>query len=294
MKVAILGNGAIGNLLVLKCYQIKQDVGVFMRSQQHFTLTATDIGHQAHQINIDSLARASLSEFNLLIIPVKAYQVVNALKQLQTDLTPVQTIVLLHNGMGVIESAKALLPDNPIIAATTSHAAYKPDAQSVTETGLGVCHLGYLQHPGAIDSEQIHNILNRLLGPCTWHEKIEQALWDKLAINAAINPLTAIHRVNNGQLTELKYRADIESICAETVSVMTASGFHADKSELVEKVLSVANATATNYSSMYQDIAHHRLSEIAFINGYICQEAQKQGLDVPFNTELVNKINALA
>ncbi|MGY0642493.1 MAG: ketopantoate reductase family protein, partial [Paraglaciecola chathamensis] len=147
MKIAIVGNGAIGNLLLLKSIKMHQEVGVVMRQQRNFTLNATDIAGQSHQIDINSIALTSLHDYDMLILPVKAYQIVDVLRQMQLYIAPTQTIVLLHNGMGVIEDAKMLLPNNPLIAATTSHAAYKPDTHSVVETGLGNCQLGYVLNP---------------------------------------------------------------------------------------------------------------------------------------------------
>ncbi|MGY0603050.1 MAG: ketopantoate reductase family protein, partial [Paraglaciecola chathamensis] len=137
-------------------------------------------------------------------------------------------------------------------------------------------------------------VLDTLLAPCSWQQNKEQALWDKLAINAAINPLTAIYKVKNGQLIEAKYQAMIKDICAETAAVMSALGFLGSEEQLYQKVLDVAQATSENYSSMYQDITHKRPSEIDYINGYICREAEKHAIDVPLNTALVSQIKALA
>lgn len=313
MKIAIVGNGAIGNLLLLKSIKMHQEVGVVMRQQRNFTLNATDIAGQSHQIDINSITLASLHDYDMLILPVKAYQIVDVLRQMQLYIAPTQTIVLLHNGMGVIEDAKMLLPNNPLIAATTSHAAYKPDTHSVVETGLGNCQLGYVLNPpnntlhnerenelksalknDALQTVSCSQVLDTLLAPCSWQQNIEQALWDKLAINAAINPLTAIYKVKNGQLIEAKYQAMIKDICAETAAVMSALGFLGSEEQLYQKVLDVAQATSENYSSMYQDITHKRPSEIDYINGYICREAEKHAIDVPLNMALVSQIKALA
>ncbi|QHJ11103.1 2-dehydropantoate 2-reductase [Paraglaciecola mesophila] len=313
MKVAIVGNGAIGNLLVLKCIKVHQEVGVVLRQQRNFTLNATDIAGQSHQIDINSIALASLCDFDMLILPVKAYQIVDALRQVKPYIGPTQTIVLLHNGMGVIEDAKMLLPNNPLIAATTSHAAYKPDNHRLIETGLGSCQLGYVLNPpnnalhikreneqksevkaDVLQTVTCDQVLDTLLAPCSWQQNIEQALWDKLAINAVINPLTAVNKIKNGQLLEATYQIMIKDICAETAAVMNALSFVGSKEQLYQKVLDVAQATSENYSSMYQDIAHNRPSEIDYINGYICREAEKLAIDVPLNTALVSQIKALA
>ncbi|MEH6711123.1 MAG: 2-dehydropantoate 2-reductase [Paraglaciecola polaris] len=293
MKLAIVGNGAIGNLVVLKSYLQHQDFAVISRTKQTFTLAATDIHQQKHNIPISLIDYRPLHDVNIIILPVKAYQIVTAVTELKPHMNNDQTLVLLHNGMGVIEAVKALLPQNPIIAATTSHAAYKPNMHSLVETGLGACHLGYVANENEITAHQCNALLTALLAPCTWHTNIEQALWDKLAVNAVINPLTAIHKIKNGQLALGQYQSIITDICRETANVINASGFNADDRVLVHNVMQIVNATSENYSSMYQDINHQRPSEIAFINGYICQEAKKQALKVPVNQDLFERIRAL-
>ncbi|MGY0641505.1 MAG: ketopantoate reductase family protein, partial [Paraglaciecola chathamensis] len=87
-------------------------------------------------------------------------------------------------------------------------------------------------------------VLHTLLAPCSWQQNIEQALCHKLPINAAINPLTAIYKVKNGQLIEAKYQAMIKDICAETAAVMSALGFLGSEEQLYQKVLDVAQATS--------------------------------------------------
>jgi 2-dehydropantoate 2-reductase len=201
--------------------------------------------------------------------------------------------MLLHNGMGCIEQVKSLLPDNPIIAATTSYAAYKPDADTVIETGLGQTHGGWVSLKPAIEQKQVEDILSTLLPPCTWHQDIELALWHKLAINAVINPLSAIYQVNNGQLKAEQYQDDIAQLCAESALVMQASGLATSPSQLSERVYRVISDTAQNYSSMNRDIAFGRPSEIDYINGYLVQQAKRHNIAVPLNTRLLREIKDL-
>ncbi|WP_158770667.1 ketopantoate reductase family protein [Paraglaciecola sp. L1A13] len=299
MKLAIVGNGAIGNLLALKCHIQQQEFSLVTRTQQAFTLVATDILQRAHNIQIQPSTFSQLNNADIIVLPVKAYQIADTVAELKPHLCAEQTLVLLHNGMGVIEAVKTLLPNNPIIAATTSHAAYKPSTTTMFETGLGMCHLGYIARGQNSAAPLISNDTNRdalltsLLTPCCWHADIEQALWDKLAINAVINPLTALHQIKNGQLAQSQYNAIIGEICLETANVMTACGFSAEAGILIDRVKQVIEATSVNYSSMYQDIAHKRQSEIVFINGYICQQAQIHGINVPVNQNLLKRITAL-
>ncbi|NMU82308.1 2-dehydropantoate 2-reductase, partial [Vibrio parahaemolyticus] len=87
----------------------------------------------------------------------------------------------------------------------------------------------------------------------------------KLAINCAINPLTAILQCKNGELAKPEFKIQLESITQELVEVMSKEGIAIEFRSLFDTVMQVVNATAENYSSMRQDVFHQRRTEIDFI-----------------------------
>ncbi|KAF9486451.1 2-dehydropantoate 2-reductase [Pholiota conissans] len=136
----------------------------------------------------------------------------------------------------------------------------------------------------------------------------------KLAVNAAINPLTALFGCRNGELFKTVIGREIlYQICAEASAVYSAELAHDNQVELqklrqegidtkdiqlpsfpnsltkealVEHVLQVADFTAGNLSSMLQDVQRGRKTEIEFINGYLEQLGQAYGVPTPVNATL--------
>jgi 2-dehydropantoate 2-reductase len=293
-KIAIVGKGAIGGLVGFKCHQLNYDYQHLIKIQrQQQSFKVTDNAGESHNLRPNTSAITNPAKFDLLILPVKAYQVLPVLEQLQPFIQPNHVIMLLHNGMGTIEKVREKLPNNPLIAATTSYGAFKPDTNTLLETGLGQTHLGWLGNVDAALKQSIEPILSSLLPPSHWHQDINLALWKKLAVNAVINPLTAIHNLKNGELTDLQYRGNISSICSEIAKVMGALDYSIDSAELVENVQQVIIATANNYSSMHQDLKFKRQTEIAFINGYITSKADELNIKVPHNQRLIEQIRQL-
>ena len=292
-KLAIVGKGAIGGLMGFKCHQLGLDYQHLIKIPQQQSFKVTDITGVSHSLTPNTSVITKPTQFDLLILPVKAYQVLSVLEQLVPFIQPNHIIVLLHNGMGTIEQVKERLPNNPLIAATTSYGAFKPNANSLVETGLGQTHLGWITHCDKHSQQAIELVLSSLLPPSTWHPDISIALWKKIAINAVINPLTAIHQIKNGQLSNPQYQDNILGICAEIAKIMTAAGYAIDTTELVSDVKQVIDTTANNYSSMHQDIAFKRQTEIGFINGYVVNMAIKLKLSAPLNEKLVTQIDAL-
>ena len=113
---------------------------------------------------------------------------------------------------------------------------------------------------------------------------IYDSIWTKLIINAAINPLTAITRLKNGELLEHDETRQLLSMTAEEAADVARSAQPSlsvgDATSVVE---TVCRATAFNISSMLQDVLRERRTEIDAINGAIVDRAKKMGIESPIN-----------
>ena len=103
----------------------------------------------------------------------------------------------------------------------------------------------------------------------SWNPEIKAALWTKLAINCAINPLTGLEQVKNGELADQKFGDTLSSIVEELTKVMQAEEIACSFDELEASIKQVIQATAQNNSSMKQDMFYQRKTEIDFITGHL-------------------------
>lgn len=126
--------------------------------------------------------------------------------------------------------------------------------------------------------------------PACWDDNIQVRLWEKLAINSVINPLTALANIKNGTLTQAEYLPKIKQLVDEFCEVSELEGFKFEPQKILNLILTVAKNTANNYSSMNQDIHHHRLTEIDYINGYLLKIAAKHQLVLPHHQVLFDQI----
>lgn len=295
MSIAVIGNGAIANLVCWLSHrnQLEYVNYVRERSVSHLVCQLLDGNEVVLDRKVINLADIHSKQINqqLIFLPLKAYQIIPALKQYSNYFANNSTIVLMHNGMVDLEEVKTLVPNNPIVAATISNSAFKSEVSKVNITGIGPTQAGWIRRIS--NPDLIEEKLGKLMSSVDWSNNIQQILWHKLAINAVINPLTAIHNINNGELNCAKYKDEVAAICNETAVMMNQLGFLTNADQLINKVMQVAKATAANFSSMHQDIAKGRRSEIDNINGYICAEAIRLGIPTPVHQELVTKITAL-
>jgi 2-dehydropantoate 2-reductase len=125
-------------------------------------------------------------------------------------------------------------------------------------------------------------------------EDAESLVWGKLVVNAAINPLTALLRIPNGELIARPSAHKLMNLIAqETANVAAAIGVHLPYTDPVSVVESVAERTAYNKSSMLKDVLRGSPTEIDAINGAIVTIGEKENVPVQLNRTLWLLINAI-
>ena len=294
MKLTVVGAGAVGRLWGCKL-AVHHKVHFWTRnSNPTLAIQLNPLEPQSPHESYSFSANQpeALKDSDCVLITVKAFQVEQAIRDIQPYLRQETSVVIMHNGMGSQQVTLQLLPDNPLLYATTSQAAFRPDSQQVSHTGLGQTWIGALNTAGKAHHD-LSLILNDALSPCRWHEDINLPLWQKLAINCAINPLTAIYQCRNGELASKAFTHQLNDICDEVAQVMTAEGYSINSGELRQLTSKVINATGQNFSSMNQDICQHRTTEIDYITGYLIARAQAHRIAVPVNTRLWQQIKQL-
>lgn len=114
--------------------------------------------------------------------------------------------------------------------------------------------------------------------------------WRKLAVNCALNALTALLDVDNGAvLDDPARRLLVERAAREVAAVAEAAGVRLE-TDAAEDALAVARRTAGNRSSMRQDLARRGATEIEFLNGAVAREGLRLGVPTPVNAWLANEI----
>ncbi len=101
--------------------------------------------------------------------------------------------------------------------------------------------------------------------------------WLKLAVNAAINPVTALLEAPNGVLDTREGEEIARMVADEVACVARHEGYGLDPWRLARHIVGVARATRLNYSSMYQDVAAGRETEVDYINGYVARLSDEYG-----------------
>lgn len=295
MQWTLLGAGALGCVIAGLLRQQHESVALMLseRHRGHFhpLFELINLKGRAKLISTQGRFAEQAREVECLLVVTKAYQVFPALSSLST--LPSHTpIILLHNGLGVAEQVAALFPDNPLLAGICSHGAMKEADWKVRHTGKGETWLGALNEAG---KQWAHLVtpLAKALGHAQWSDHIELQQRRKLAINAVVNPLTAYHNIANGELLTPRFDEVLAQLSEEVHQVMAQlDGPDGESLPAFRRRLhQVLELTATNYSSMQQDIAHGRPTENDYISGYVVAHAGKT--PIPVTTQLYQAIQRL-
>ncbi len=284
MNIVILGPGAIGSLWA--CHLQRSGHRVSLLGRQLGEYQRTFNGQTYH---FPSAQTPELQQADVVLVTVKAWQVEQALLAWQDVLAPQTIIVLLHNGMGTAERVAKHFAQQPILLATTTHGAYRPHSDTLEHTGLGDTFIGAYNHKGQ-QCTFIADVFDHALSPVSWAEDIETKLWQKVIVNSAINPLTALYQCRNGDLlTQPDWTAQVEKLVFESCEVANQNDQTLQSDEMLRLVHQVIRNTASNYSSMQQDVFYQRRTEIDSITGFILSRA-KHSEDVSLHHHLYQQL----
>jgi 2-dehydropantoate 2-reductase len=278
----VLGAGSIGSLWAVRLQRAGVAVRLLMRNAQRLTayqqaggLVLVEQGlARCHAITAECCD--GNSPISHLLLACKAYDAAAAAASLAHRLTPDAVVVLLQNGLGSQDEVSALLSGRRCLLASSTEGAYRERDWRVVFAGRGHTWLGDphdASPPPWLRQWHGANIA------CTWSPDINSRLWRKLALNCAINPMTVLHDCRNGDLRQ--HARQVDRLCDELLTLLQACGQTDAAPALHEEVWRVIEATAENYSSMQQDVAQGRRTEIRYLLGYACDQAQRRALNLP-------------
>ena len=227
-----------------------------------------------------------------LLVTCKAPDVIPALQVLKSRLASSTRIVLLQNGLRSHLQSCELFPDQALYAMSLSHGVWLKGPYQVVHAGTGECWLGALNERARQAPVVLNDLPARSMN-IHWQAQILPRLWQKFAINCAINGLTVVYDCANGQLLHNPAALQhLKTLCAEIEDILHASPQAHPVADLLAAVTKVLQQTAANISSTLQDVRRGRPTEIEEFNGYLCEMADAAGLACPLNRQIYEQVTA--
>ena len=270
----ILGVGAIGGLFACRLQEAGADVTLLTRDsaapprqlilKDRQTRTRTFAQQSIALNDTKTLAERPIER---LLVCTKAWAVTDAMRSVAPLLANDSAVVLLCNGMGLAESVAPLIGQATLVLGSTTSGCRRTPEGELILSGEGSTQLG------AFDQSMAPPIWlpdwQRGVPECQWEPDIRCVLLAKVALNAVINPLTAIHSVSNGDLLTPSLREATAQSIEEVQRLLLAAGEAEIAAALPHRVRAVCEMTARNHSSMRVDLEGGKRTEIDAIVGWL-------------------------
>lgn len=220
----------------------------------------------------------------LIVVTTKAFDTEEAINSIKEILRPDTTVLLLQNGLGNEKAVRALVdPRIGVVRGLTSTGVEflepgRIDVKLITETILPATSLG----------ERIQTVFNSCGFGVHLTDRMEYEVWRKLAMNCVINPLSAIFRVPDRNITADSLRDIKKGIVEECIRVAEREEVLLEPS-LVDEINTTA-AAYSNVSSMCQDILSGRKTEIDYLNGMVVKLGKRYGIPTTVNGVITDMI----
>jgi 2-dehydropantoate 2-reductase len=295
-SLLIAGTGAMASLFAARLSAAGVAVtmlgtwsaGLEVLKQQGVTLVEADGRQHTYPVQATS-DPATCSGTQFALIMVKSWQTLRAAHQLAGCLAPDGVALTLQNGLGNRETLIQVLGSQRVALGVTTIGANLAGPGCVRLAGEGVITLS--AHPRL---SPLADLLRRAGFIVENDPDLNALLWGKLVINAAINPLTALLDIPNGELlTRPSVRELAATIARESASVAVAQGVSLPYPDPVVATETIARRTASNRSSMLQDVKRGSPTEIDAICGAIVQAGEQTGIPTPVNRTLWQLIQGL-
>lgn len=300
MKIVIVGPGAMGSLFAAFLSKAKAEVWLLDKNEERAEkIMAQGIsvegisGNWQAKVNAAADVKA-ISGADLIIICVKSYDTKEALLRAKPLIGENTQVLTLQNGIGNIEIIGEVIGPERVIGGISNMGATLLDTGRVRHAGSGDTVIGRIDGKIPVEMREIREVFNKAGLDTRISRDIKGLLWSKLIINAGINALTAITRLNNGRLVEFDgTRKILREAVTEAVKVAKRKRIKLIYDDPLAKVEAVCEATAANVASMLQDVLKKRRTEIDYINGVVVRQGQELGIPTPVNSMLVELVRTI-
>jgi len=222
------------------------------------------------------------------VVTTKAYDTDAAARALATG--EYDAVCSLQNGFTEERLVAAL--DPTVLAGTASYGARFIEPGRVTCTGVGEVVVGALSGRRSPREARRGSAFDEAEIETTVATDMPRRRYEKLAVNAGINGPSALARLSNRATLDGPGGEAAREAAREVARVARADGVTLDEDAAVDAVERVAADTAANRSSMCEDVAADRRTEVDAIYGAAIDRADRFGVPVPTCRAIASLIRA--
>ncbi len=310
-KVAVLGAGAIGCFVGGLWQSAGLDVRFVGRAHVGDEIAGNGLTLSDHSgwswhcdaTDVDFAADPTrLAEAELIVLTVKCTALAEAARTIADHARPGTAVLSLLNGVRAASELVALLPDHPVIAGMVPF--------NVAALGDGRWHQGSKGRVTVQRTEITETLAKDLEGSrasLSLKSDMMPVMWGKLLLNLN-NPVNALSGLTlREELSQRGYRKVFSASIREALAVLRAAGVTpASITALPPGALPhmldtpdwffrnvglrLQKIDGTARSSMADDLAKRRPTEIDYLNGEVVALARRHAMEAPVNARVMELI----
>jgi 2-dehydropantoate 2-reductase len=296
MRIAVIGAGALGTLLGGLLAVAGEDVHLLHHRERYVDA----VNDEGVRIERDGRSRtvtipattdaADVGPVDLGLVLVRSYQTREALAEHAACIGPETRLLTLQNGLGNDEMLRSVVGEERTLSGLTYQGADLASPGVVRHTNVGETVLG----PAGEFAERVRDRFEAAGVEVRVVEDPRPYVWDKQFVSIAFKPLAALTRLTNGPMVrDEALRELVGHLVGEARAVAEARGVELLTEDPVGKVREIGEANPDHRSSMLQDVAAGRKTEIDEVNGAVVAYGHEAGVPVPYNAAMTALVRGL-
>ncbi|HDY75130.1 MAG TPA: 2-dehydropantoate 2-reductase [Candidatus Marinimicrobia bacterium] len=302
LKIGIIGLGPVGATLAVHfleagAFVVACDIDpqkIDMIKKDGIVLKHTIEKHVQIEEVCYTLPELEMYDLDLVIIATKATALGKVVKQLSEIATEKMYVLCAQNGIDNEQKASSEFGEDKTLRMVINYAGNMSDRNTV--------HVSFFNPPNYVASmmpqgnhmaEKIAELLNSAGLETEIPEDIQDFVWEKAILNAALSAVCAITRRTMKDVMSFPKTLElVEAIIDESARVADVEGIELGKKFRRFCIQYLKNA-GHHRPSMLVDLEDGRRTEIDFLNGKIVEYGRKHYLPTPLNQSVTALIHML-
>jgi 2-dehydropantoate 2-reductase len=302
-KVAVVGVGPVGGILaaylahaghyVVCCDILRSHLDVI--KERGFSLTGiTELTTKCERVAYAISDLSNFPEVDTVIIATKASILPNIVPEIHQVVQPGTRVISAQNGLDNEEYlAETFGSDNVLRMVINYGGSQMGDGNIYMSFFNPPNYIGAMTDEGDALARQLAEMFTQTQLETHYTTNIKKYEWEKVVLNAALNPVCALTRKPMKDMMDLLLTENlVEELLREGIAVAEAAGITFDEGFL-ENGIQYLKKAGYHRTSMHQDVLRQIPTEIDWISCKIVEWGRAISVATPYNATIAALVKGL-
>lgn len=290
MKIGVMGTGGVGGYFGAMLARAGVDIHFVARGKHRQAIQEEGLQVISTQGNFRVMVHTTsepedIGPVDLLLLCVKAYDTIDALRVIGPMIEDDTMILSLQNGIDNNAKLIEAYDASRVLGGTTYIESSIASPGVIAHSGRpGRIIFGELNGEKTARAEKVLQIFLKSGIDTELSTQIEKELWQKFLFICGVHGVTTLPRASLGLVLAFpETRELLIGVMREAEALARAKGIDLPE-DAVEKAVELSETYTRNFKcSMLRDLQWRRRTEVEALNGMVVQMGRELGLATPFN-----------